>query len=37
MNGDGFKELTIVVVVLAAFTVWVSEPVLVVKLAVSGV
>jgi hypothetical protein len=34
---DGFTELATVVVVLAAFTVWVSDPLLAVKLLESGV
>jgi hypothetical protein len=37
MNADGFTELATVVVVLSALTVWLVEPVLVVKLPVSGV
>jgi hypothetical protein len=37
MNADGFAELATVVVVLTVFTVWLMEPLLVVKLVVSGV
>ena len=37
INADGFTELATVVVVPTLFTTWLTEPLLVVKLPVSGV
>jgi hypothetical protein len=37
MNADGFTELATEVVVAAGFTTWLMDPLLAVKLVVSGV